>query len=207
MSRWEPNARARLERAALDLFVERGYDATTVAEIAERAGLTKRTFFRHFTDKREVLFGGQEIMIRLLVEGIAGAPGPTTPLDAVGAALAAVAPVFDLDRLDVVRQRQTVIDANVELRERELLKGATLTTAMAEGLRQRGLPESVVHVAAQLGQLALHSTFVRWARPDNERKFTDLAQETLAELKTATAALDSTEQAAPPADLPPEALT
>ncbi|HEV3355927.1 MAG TPA: helix-turn-helix domain-containing protein [Pseudonocardiaceae bacterium] len=193
MSRWEPNARARLERAALDLFVERGYDATTVAEIAERAGLTKRTFFRHFTDKREVLFGGQEIMIRLLVEGIAGARGSTTPLDAIGAALEAVASVFDLDRLDVVRQRQTVIDANVELRERELLKGATLSAAMAEGFRQRGLPESLVNVAAQLGQLALHSTFVRWARPDNERKFTDLAQETLAELKTATAALDSTE--------------
>jgi AcrR family transcriptional regulator len=193
MSRWEPNARVRLERAALDLFVERGYDATTVAEIAERAGLTKRTFFRHFTDKREVLFGGQEIMIRLLVDGIAGARGLTTPLDAIGAALEAVASVFDLDRLDVVRQRQTVIDANVELRERELLKGATLSAAMAEGFRQRGLSESVVNVAAQLGQLALHSTFVRWARPDNERKFTDLAQETLAELKAATAALDSTE--------------
>jgi AcrR family transcriptional regulator len=190
MSRWEPNARARLERAALELFVERGYDATTVAEIADRAGLTKRTFFRHFTDKREVLFGGQDIMIRLLVDGIAGAPGSTTPLDAIGAALEAVAPVFDLDRLDIVRARQTVIDANRELRERELLKGATLTSAMAEGFRQRGLPEPVVTLAAELGQFALHTTFGRWARPENERKFTDLAQETLAELKTAIAVLN-----------------
>jgi AcrR family transcriptional regulator len=189
MSRWEPNARARLERAALDLFAERGYDAATVAEIAERAGLTKRTFFRYFTDKREVLFGGQEWLSRALTEGVIAAPGSATPLDAAGSALEAVAPLFDLDRLDVVRQRQSVIAANVELQERELLKSATLARAMADGFRARELPEPVVQVAAELGLLALRLTFARWAAAANERKFTDLAQEVLAELKSATARL------------------
>lgn len=189
MSRWEPNARARLERAALDLFAERGYDAATVAEIAERAGLTKRTFFRYFTDKREVLFGGQEMLSRALTEGVTAAPGSATPLDAVGSALEAVAPLFDLNRLDIVRQRQSVIAANVELQERELLKGATLARAMADGFRARDLPEPVVHVAAELGLLALRRTFARWAAAENERKFTDLAQEVLAELKSATTRL------------------
>jgi AcrR family transcriptional regulator len=189
MSRWEPNARARLERAALDLFAERGYDAATVAEIAERAGLTKRTFFRYFTDKREVLFGGQEMLSRALTEGVTAAPGSATPLDAVGPALEAVAPLFDLDRLDIVRQRQSVIAANVELQERELLKGATLARAMADGFRARDLPEPVVQVAAELGLLALRRTFARWAAAENERKFTDLAQEVLAELKSATTRL------------------
>ena len=189
MSRWQPNARARLERAALDLFAERGYDAATVAEIAERAGLTKRTFFRHFTDKREVLFGGQELLSRGLAEGVTTAPPSASPLDAIASALAAVAPLFDVDRLDIVRQRQSVIAANVELRERELLKGATLARAMADGFRARGLPEPVVRVAAELGLLALHLTFARWAAADNERTFTDLAKEVLAELKSATAQL------------------
>lgn len=190
MSRWEPNARARLERASLDLFVERGYDATTVAEIAERAGLTKRTFFRHFADKREVIFGGQEILCRLLTEGVVGAHSSATPLDAIGAALAAVDPVFDAERLELARQRQAIVEQNVDLRERELLKGAMLTAAIADGFRKRGLPESVVRVAAELGNLGLRLTFARWVAPGNERTFGDLAREIVAELTVATAALD-----------------
>src|SRR5215471_353402 len=91
MGRWEPNARERLVRAALDLFTERGYDATTVNEIADRAGgLTKTTFFRHFPDKREVLFAGQEIHSRLLADAVAAAPDSATPLQAVASPLASV---------------------------------------------------------------------------------------------------------------------
>src|SRR5579875_4124931 len=94
MARWEPNARQRLERAALELFVERGYDATTVAEIAERAGLTKSTFFRHFSDKREVLFGGQDRMTELFVGAARDAPPDATVVDCLAAALVAAAEVF-----------------------------------------------------------------------------------------------------------------
>jgi AcrR family transcriptional regulator len=190
MSRWEPNTRARLERASLDLFTERGYDATTVAEITERAGLTKRTFFRYFADKREVLFGGQEILSRLLIDGITGAPGTATPFDVITAALEALTPAFPPERLDLVRQRQAIVAAHQDLRERELLKGTTLTAAMADGFRQRGLAEPVVNVAAQLGSLALSMTFARWVASTDDEKFADLARDVVAELRTAAAALD-----------------
>ena len=184
MSRWEPNARSRLERASLELFVERGYDSTTVAEIAERAGLTKRTFFRHFADKREVLFGGQEILRRLFTDAIAGAPESATPLAAIAAALAAVAPIFDRERLELVLRRQEIIAAHTDLQERELLKAATLTAAMVDGFRARGLGELAAGVAAELGQLAFRTTFARWVSGDG-REFTDVATETLADLKAA----------------------
>ncbi|GCF10781.1 LysR family transcriptional regulator [Dictyobacter arantiisoli] len=135
MSRWEPNARGRLEQAALDLYQERGFEQTMVTEIAERAGLTERTFFRYFADKREVLFGGQETLRTIYVSAIEAAPASATPLDAVAAALEAATPVFR-DRHELVRQRQAVIAANPELQEREMLKRAALTSAMAEALRR-----------------------------------------------------------------------
>jgi AcrR family transcriptional regulator len=189
VSRWEPNARERLSRASLELFVERGYDSTTVVEIAERAGLTKRTFFRHFADKKEVLFGGQDLLCRLLVEGITGAPASATPVEAMAVALAAVAPAFTQDRLEFVRQRQAIIASEQDLRERELLKGATLAAAFADGFRERGLSEPIVSVAAELGHLAMRMVFARWAAPGNEREYTEFIGEVLNELTTATAAL------------------
>src|ERR1700756_5441053 len=128
MGRWEPNARGRLEQAALELYTERGFDQTTVAEIAARSGLTERTFFRYFADKREVLFGGQERLRELYVRAIEAAPESAAPIDAVVAALEAAAPVFH-ERRAFARQRQAVIDSNPELQERELLKRASLASA------------------------------------------------------------------------------
>src|SRR5271169_4083686 len=101
MSRWEPDARERLVRAALDLFAEQGYDDTTVVQIAERAGLTKSTFFRHFPDKREVLAAGQDTLCQLLSDGIGDAPSSATPLEAVGAGLEAAAQAFTPERRDL----------------------------------------------------------------------------------------------------------
>src|SRR6202035_2298884 len=89
MGRWEPNARGRLEQAALELYLERGFEQTTVAEIAKRAGLTERTFFRHFADKREVLFSGAGALEELLVSAVAGAPESSAPMAAVAAGLEA----------------------------------------------------------------------------------------------------------------------
>jgi hypothetical protein len=106
MARWEPNARQRLERAALALFTEHGYDATTVAEIADRAGLTKSTFFRHFADKREVLFGGQDLLTELFTEAIRTAPPSATTADCLAAALQAAAAAFTPDRHDLAPQRR-----------------------------------------------------------------------------------------------------
>jgi AcrR family transcriptional regulator len=189
MGRWEPNARERLVRAALDLFTEQGYGNTTVAEIAERAGLTKTTFFRHFPDKREVLFAGQDTHSRLLADGIAAAPDSATPLEAVAAALGAATVTFTPDQREFGPRLQAVISGNSELREREAFKRAGLAAAMAEALQKRGVPDPTASLAAELGVRAFYGAFARWGDPTNQRTFTELARQALHELQAASAAL------------------
>ncbi|GAA3572301.1 TetR/AcrR family transcriptional regulator [Amycolatopsis ultiminotia] len=183
MARWEPNTRARLELAALELFVERGYDQTTVAEIAERAGLTKRTFFRYFADKREVLFGGQDVLVRLFTEGIAAAPEQATPLETIGAALEAGSVVFEQARRALSRKRQVIVADHRDLRERELLKATSLTETMREALRERGVPDTTANLASTVGSLAFTAAFERWIAPDGNPDFAALAGEALDELR------------------------
>jgi AcrR family transcriptional regulator len=190
MARWEPNARERFVRAALDLFTEQGYDATTVNEIAERAGLTKTTFFRHFPDKREVLFAGQELHSRLLAEGIAAAPDSATPLEAVGAALDALAGSFTDERRDIATRLRVVVAANPELQERAASKHTGLAEAMTDGLRKRGVSELTASLAAELGARAFDRAFTRWADPSTPQTLTELARLALDELRTAATALN-----------------
>ena len=152
MSRWEPNARGRLEQAALELYIERGFEQTTVAEIAKRAGLTERTFFRYFADKREVLFSGAGALQDLLVSAVADAPDSTAPIDAVAAALAAAGALLQ-ERRESARQRQAVIAANAELQERELIKLASLASAIADALRRRGVRDPAAGLTAEAGRL------------------------------------------------------
>lgn len=189
MSRWESDARGRLEKATLELFLERGYEGATVAEIAERAGLTKRTFFRHFADKREVLFAGQDMLLRLFATAIASAPTDAKPIDAIGAALEAASAMFPPERRALARQRQAVIAANSELREREMLKRASLAAAMVGALRERGVTDPTASLAAELGGLAFRTAFASWIDPDNPKEFDWLAREALRELQAATASL------------------
>jgi AcrR family transcriptional regulator len=189
MSRWEPNARERLERAALGLFAEHGYDATTVAEIADRAGLTKSTFFRHFADKREVLFGGQDMLVELFTSAITSAPPSATTAGCLAAALESSAAAFTAERHDLADQRRAVIAANPELRERELLKRARLSSAMADALRARGADETTARLAAEVGVLAFSTAYARWAAPDNEEPFAEIAQAALRELQARATAL------------------
>ncbi|MEV4561266.1 helix-turn-helix domain-containing protein [Kitasatospora sp. NPDC049285] len=188
MARWEPNAGERLERAALDLFVQQGYERTTVAEIAERAGLGKSTFFRHFTDKREVLFGG-DVLGRLLAEAVAAAPAGTGPLEAVAAALDAAATYgFRPERRQAVRDRQQVIAAHPELTERELLKRAGLVAALTDALRARDVPAPTAALAAELASLALRTALAEWTATD-DTDFSALARRALATLHAAAADL------------------
>jgi AcrR family transcriptional regulator len=182
MSRWEPNARGRLEQAALDLYQERGFEQTTVTEIAERAGLTERTFFRYFADKREVLFGSQDILRTISVSTIEAAPASTTPLDAVAAALEAVVPVLQ-ERHKLAWQRQAVIAANPGLQERELLKSALLTSAMAEALRRRGVTDPAASLAAEVGVIAFKTAYDRWASEPNAQDLSRLHRASLDQLK------------------------
>ncbi|SCE14492.1 transcriptional regulator, TetR family [Streptomyces sp. SolWspMP-sol7th] len=138
MARWEGNTRGRLERAALDLFTEQGYDRTTVAEIARRAGLTERSFYRWYTDKREALFGGGQELEELLVAAVAEVPEGTAPLDTLLRAFTKAPEVFR--PREFLRARAAVIAASPPLRERELIKTASMSAALKKALENRGHP-------------------------------------------------------------------
>ncbi|MER6566125.1 helix-turn-helix domain-containing protein [Streptomyces sp. NPDC001093] len=182
MGRWEPDARGRLAKAALELYAEYGYEQTTVAEIARRAGLTERTFFRHYADKREVLFAGAGELEELIVRNVAGAPETAAPLDALSAGLDAVAEAF-ADRREFARRRHAVITANAELQERELIKLASMAAALADTLRGRGVAEPTASLAAEAGMAVFKVAFERWIAPGEERAMRQLIRESLAELK------------------------
>jgi AcrR family transcriptional regulator len=181
MARWEPDSRDRLRQAALDLYGERGFEHTTVAEIAKRAGLTERTFFRHFADKREVLFAGSEALEELLVRTVAEAPASLTPLDAVAAGIEALGEVLP-ERAETSRARQSIIDANAELQERELIKLASLSVALAGALRDRGLDAAAAALIAEVGIAVFKTAFERWIGQD-DRAFAALVRESIGDLK------------------------
>jgi AcrR family transcriptional regulator len=189
MGRWQPGARERLVVAAVDLFTEQGYDDTTVAQIAERAGLTKSTFFRHFPDKRDVLSAGQETLSRLLVEGIASAPPQATPLAAIAAGLRRAASAMGPANRDLAPQLHEVIAASAELQERYALKQVGFVAAMTDALRDRGLSESVASVAAELGALAFKQAFAAWVQADEEQDLAELSVAALERLRVTAAAL------------------
>jgi AcrR family transcriptional regulator len=186
MSRWEPDARGRLEKAALELYRERGFERTTVAEIAQRAGVTERTFFRHFADKREVLFGRTGEFQDLFVRAAAEVPDRAAPLDVMSAALDAVAEFFEGRRFHA-RQRQAVITANTELRERELIKLAALAAALADTLRLRGVSSPAADLAAETAVAVFRVSFERWLTDPEERPLSALARETLTTLRSLAA--------------------
>jgi AcrR family transcriptional regulator len=186
MTRWEPDGRGRLELAALALYGERGFENTTVAEIAARAGLTERTFFRHFADKREVLFSGADALQELLVSNVAAAPDSIAPIDAVGAALEAAGALLQ-QRREYARQRQAIIAANTELQERELIKLASLASATADTLRRRGVSDPAASLTAEAGIAVFRIAFERWVQETNQRDLPELIRDSLDELKAVTA--------------------
>jgi AcrR family transcriptional regulator len=186
MGRWEPDARGRIARAAMELYGRRGFDQTTVAEIAERAGVTERTFFRHFADKREVLFGASHALQDLMAGAVTRAPASATPIDAVGAALQACAAILN-DR-EYSRQRQAIVAASEELQERELIKMASLTSAIAEALRRRGVKEPTASLTAEAGIAVFRVAFARWVDPVNRKGLGDLMSESLDQLRVAISA-------------------
>ena len=186
MGRWEPEARTRLEQAALELYGERGFEQTTVAEIATRAGLTERTFFRHFTDKREVLFGGASMLKEWLLSAVADAPESAAPIDAIGAAVEAVGALF-ADRHELARRRQAIINANPDLQERELIKLASLAAALAEALRRRGVSAPAASLTAEAGIAVFKVAFARWIDQEDPAAMPRIVRESLDELKAVTA--------------------
>jgi AcrR family transcriptional regulator len=167
----------------MDLFRKRGYEYTTVAEIAESAGLTERTFFRHFTDKREVLFGGSDSLRDLLVNAVAAAPRSATPMAAVTAAIEAAGEAFNEERRAYARQRHAIILANDELRERELNKMATLAAAIRDALHQRRVADPAAGLAAEAGMGVFRVTFERWVDQEEARDWSTLVRESVGQLQ------------------------
>ncbi|SBN61581.1 transcriptional regulator, TetR family [Curtobacterium sp. 9128] len=172
MARWEPGARERLVLAAVDLFSELGYDETTVTQIAERAGVTKSTFFRHFPDKRELLVAGQETLSRLLASGIAEAPVDATPLDAVAAGLQRASDEMGPMNRELGPRLKAAVAASAELQERDALKSVGMAAAMTEALVARGVGTAPARLASEMGVLAFKQGFDRWSggdRSDDDR--------------------------------------
>ncbi|AQZ62887.1 Transcriptional regulator, TetR family [[Actinomadura] parvosata subsp. kistnae] len=191
MARWQPETTQRLIVAAVDLFTEQGYDATTVAQIAERAGVTKSTFFRHFSDKRELLVAGQETLSRLLAEGIAEAPADASPLQAVAAGLERASGAMGPANRELGPRLRAAIAASTELQERDALKSVGLAAAMTAALVARGVPDPTAHLAAELGVLAFKRGYAQWSESDRDdpRGLAHHALSALRDLRAATASL------------------
>jgi AcrR family transcriptional regulator len=182
MSRWAPDPSGRLQQAAFELYCERGFESTTVAQIAERAGLTERTFFRHFADKREVLFRGMSGLQDFLVDSVDGAPASRPPIEAIAAALDEAARVLFEERSLFARRRQAVITSHPELRERELIKLAGLAAALAEALRRRGVTDPAAGLAAEAGIAVFKIAFATWVGDPAERSLPEIIRASMHEL-------------------------
>jgi AcrR family transcriptional regulator len=176
-----------LEKAAMDLFAERGYPSTTVAEIAARAGVTERTFFRHFTDKREVLFSGSGHLADVIRAGIDDAPKDATPLEVVAHALDAAGALLEGRDMHYVRARAALISKHAELHERELMKLAALGAMLAKTLRARGVREPTATLAAEAGMTAFKVGFERWVSQRKPKGFPHYIREALDALREVTA--------------------
>jgi AcrR family transcriptional regulator len=191
MARWQPGATQRLVVAAVDLFTEQGYDATTVAQIAERAGVTKSTFFRHFSDKRELLVAGQETLSRLLADGITEAPADASPLEAVAAGLERASSAMGPANRELGPRLKAAVAASTELQERDALKNVGLAAAMTAALAARGVPDPTAQLASELGVLAFKRGYTQWSEGDRDDA-SGLAHHALAaleDLRTAAATL------------------
>lgn len=156
----------------MELYAERGFEQATVAEIAERAGVTARTFFRYYTDKREVLFAGSDALGERLLAALDAVPSGEPPLAAIATALETVTSDIGGDRTHS-RRRQAIIVANAELQERELTKMASWSRLLADGLRRRGVEDVAAGLAAETGVAVFRVTFERWIAASSDVTLTD----------------------------------
>ncbi|MEO8529075.1 MAG: TetR family transcriptional regulator [Pseudolysinimonas sp.] len=178
MGRWEPGARDRLADAALELFAESGFAATTVPQITARAGLTTRTFFRHFADKRDVLFADEDEIPLAITGLLAVAPLATATIEVIGAGLRGLVPDYE-PRRDQLRARRLVIQSDDSLLERDLRKLSVMSAAMVAGFRQRGADGRTADVEARIGTTLFGLAYERWLAPGEVRSLEELIDETL----------------------------
>lgn len=190
MPRWEPDARGRLERAALTLFAEQGFDATTVDEIAAAAGLARSGFFRYFRDKSDVFSGGQDRLAADFADAVRHAPSDLSPLLAVGTGLASLAePWFTDEVRDLAPKRMAVVASSPDLQERDLLKHRVIADGIAAALRGRGTDDIVAAAAAELALLAFRRAVTAWGDPANSESFAEIARQVMTDIVSATRTL------------------
>jgi len=188
MPRWEPDAVGRLQAAALELFAEQGFERTTIAEITQRAGLTKRSFFNHFADKREVLFGPvSESQREIVTREITACPDDLPPLETVVYGLQAAADAIFETRRTAVTRRREILDANPDLQERELRKRAALTEAIAGALRTRGIDSDTAFLSAHAGMVVQQTAMQRWTQSPENRPLRAFLSDALLSLRTIAA--------------------
>lgn len=185
MGRWEPDARGRMIRAAMDLFAERGYEQTTAGDIAERAGVTERTFFRHFPDKREVLFDGSDAMVQECHDAITSTPSDVAPFEAALVGVTAAVHAFEGNREHAVR-RSRIIEANPSLHERELLKLAAMTSSISAALGERGAAGAGAGLAAHSAVTVFQVAVARWVSETEPPGLVDCIEQAAAELRAVT---------------------
>jgi AcrR family transcriptional regulator len=189
MPRWDPCAEDRLREAALELFLEHGYENVTVAQITERAGLTRRSFSRYFTDKRDVLFAGSEQLPAFLARSVRHADSTLSSFEALLTALMDVAGVL-ADQAPLAAQRRAVVRASPELQERGRTKFAAVTDAVADALQDRGTAESEATLLAQVGAAIFRTAFERWTDQSDDVGLPARIREAAAELAASLGAVD-----------------
>jgi len=198
MGRWQPDARGRLEQAALDLFAEQGFEATTVPQITARAGLTTRTFFRYFADKREVLFAGEDSVPAQVAQLLADAPPSLGAMDLIADRLGGAAEaVFEGRSVDYLQRRRAVVDAEPALYERELRKFALLSQALDQGFRERGVDELTARLTAEIAVTAFRIGAGRWIAQGGASSLPDTIDDTLAAMRNLTNGLATDKGTAP----------
>jgi AcrR family transcriptional regulator len=173
------------------LFVENGYEETTVAQIADHAGLNRATFFRHFADKREVLFGGEDVLAGLFADAIGAAAPDATLTECLQAAFAASEVAMTPRQRAKAAQRVQVVAANAELQERGLLKHARIARSITAALRMRGADELTARLGAEVGMLAFRVAVERWMKADTDEPFPRYAAAALSDLQVRAAEFDS----------------
>ncbi|RIJ47284.1 TetR family transcriptional regulator [Clavibacter lycopersici] len=186
MARWEPNTRGRLLHAAVELFAERGYETTTAAQIADRANVTRTTLFRHFADKREILFQGQDELVALAVDGVAAAPAGSAPFEVLRAGILPLCAVHTEDRREIRQRLVSVIPASPELRERAVFKRSAVTDALHGALADRLGNSRRAGVLADLGVRAYYDGYAAWLEAEEREALADVVG---AELDAAESAL------------------
>ncbi|GAA2503756.1 TetR/AcrR family transcriptional regulator [Winogradskya humida] len=187
MARWQPDARERLEKAALELFTEQGFAETTVPQITARAGLTTRTYFRHFADKREVLFAGEDEYPAKVARMVAEAPPGLTAMALIAHGLHTMAATAFEGQRARLKARQAVVQSDEGLRERELRKLSAMWEAITDGFQTRGFDNLTATVAARIAVTAFNVAIERWLAAPDDQPLTGFVDETLKSLRSITA--------------------